>query len=715
MTSSLKSAAFAAMLLGASQVSGGTATAPALPVSPVGNSSHLRTPQVCALYHFGLKEHDPLWITRTGALAVDQQNNVYGAGPQGGEHGRGVIFKVSPDGELTHIHDFNFTDGADPEGGVTMGKDGDLYGTTYVGGKFATGSLFFLSTRGDDFGQIWDFRNGWLRPLKNKYDHWTPKEILDSKGSYPVSPPVQTRDGHWYGVTSYSNNQQFGVLYEIGFNALQVFDGQAANYAVSLSPGVTDNNAYGVTWHAGKQGPYGTVFRVSNGGFSVIHTFQNTDGAGPVNVIQGKDGRIYGTTVGGAAPDKMNGVIYSMTSDGGDYKILHKFDINGGLNPIGGVVWGSDNRLYGTTQYGGSQGRGVAYRIDPDGNNFTVLHNFHFYQTGRRPIGRMVEGPDHNFYGTTYEGGKFDGGVVFKLDAGLSDPPSTEGFQGRWCCSLGQGAGVTTKAIDPTQIQGHHYGGGDPVGFVYTTHIGLVDLGHARDNADMTKYLYDYLMMLGRGGKTYLPLPLVEGVLQVHKLPADQDAILDMAGAIAYLEAWAHELTTWGTLSQDFSSFSPEDLVSNVVGITVGKLAIRDCCEVKYDQAVDIQLLKMLNDLGAQPGAVTEQKLREIWGPAVSYSKAGKWFTSVGPVEVIWRRNFYPYPWLIPYSSVGAYKPGWLTTEYFKPYWDGTWFDYTIKNPVEGKTGITLKQMQPVTDALHGKWVKDNPGMDKWP
>ena len=58
-----------------------------------------------------------------------------------------------------------------------------------------------------------------------------------------------------------------------------------------------------------------------------------------------------------------------------------------------------------------------------------------------------------------------------------------------------------------------------------------------------------------------------EGTAVVERIPAVTTDRLAVATAIAYVEGWAHEMTTFGTASQDYSAFSPEDLVSNIVGI----------------------------------------------------------------------------------------------------------------------------------------------------
>ncbi len=81
---------------------------------------------------------------------------------------------------------------------------------------------------------------------------------------------------------------------------------------------------------------------------------------------------------------------------------------------------------------------------------------------------------------------------------------------------------------------------------------GLVDIGHLRDLADMTKYVYEMLI----SGKREFQLTEGRVMLTVPQSELNGDTILELAGAIAYVESWAHELSTWRTRTQDFSSFS---------------------------------------------------------------------------------------------------------------------------------------------------------------
>jgi hypothetical protein len=204
----------------------------------------------------------------------------------------------------------------------------------------------------------------------------------------------------------------------------------------------------------------------------------------------------------------------------------------------------------------------------------------------------------------------------------------------RACCALGQWLFGGSGALDPTTLGGHHYAPpGGPTGYVYTAKAGLVDLGHTRDLIDMTKFIYDALA----AGTSHFDL--FEGTATVHRIPAGVSSLADLAGAMAYVESWAHELTTW----DDYSSFSPEDLPSNVIGIEIAKRAINT--GGSFDATVDTILDSLVNgELGARPKADTAAVLTKI---------KGDWFdTKVGapPFELL-RRNFDGAPWPAGRSS----------------------------------------------------------------
>ena len=84
--------------------------------------------------------------------------------------------------------------------------------------------------------------------------------------------------------------------------------------------------------------------------------------------------------------------------------------------PFDGVIRDSTGNLYGTTTYGGSVGSGVVYEIDAAGNQ-TVLYNFTGGADGGEPFdrGSLALDAAGNLYGTTWQGGNDNAGLVFKL------------------------------------------------------------------------------------------------------------------------------------------------------------------------------------------------------------------------------------------------------------------------------------------------------------
>lgn len=82
-------------------------------------------------------------------VIVGSDGNFYGTTPVGGTNGGyGTIFKLTTNGVLTSIFQFSLTNGASPYAGLTLGSDGNLYGTTKYGGFYGKGIVFKTTTDG---------------------------------------------------------------------------------------------------------------------------------------------------------------------------------------------------------------------------------------------------------------------------------------------------------------------------------------------------------------------------------------------------------------------------------------------------------------------------------------------------------------------------------------------------------------------------------------
>jgi len=135
------------------------------------------------------------------------------------------------------------------------------------------------------------------------------------------------------------------------------------------------------------------------------------------SVIEGSDGRLYGATFNGGPED--GGLVFGMNKDGSGYAILHHFRVSAtnGLSPWGGVIQGSDGRLYGATRHGGATDAGTVFSINTNGTGFAIVRSFTTNANdGAYPLNSVIEGSDGRLYGRTISGGTTNGSAIFGLN-----------------------------------------------------------------------------------------------------------------------------------------------------------------------------------------------------------------------------------------------------------------------------------------------------------
>jgi len=226
-----------------------------------------------------------------------------------------------------------------------------------------------------------------------------------------------------------------------------------------------DGNFYGTTALGGDSGD-GTVFMITpTGAATVLHSFTGApaDGSGPTTsrLIQGADGNFYGTTGGGGANDF--GAVYKLTPEG-TVTILFSFAGGpaDGKYTLAGLVQGTDGNFYGTTFDGGANNRGVVFRLTPTGVE-TVLYSFGAAGSGDA-IGlatALIEGSDGNFYGTSLDGGASNQGTVFSITpAGVETVLHSFGKSGDGIQPLGRLTLGSDGALYGTTTDGGAHGHG---------------------------------------------------------------------------------------------------------------------------------------------------------------------------------------------------------------------------------------------------------------
>jgi uncharacterized repeat protein (TIGR03803 family) len=248
-------------------------------------------------------------------LSFDTAGILYGTTYQCGVHGVGTVFQMKPSKSAwTYkvIHTFPGPPSGDyPVSGLTQGKHGYYYGTTYYGGPtFNAGTVYRLfQARGIWVGQtIYNFSGG-------------------ASGSHPDSSLTMDAAGNFYGTTYDGGDLNLGTVFEL---------------------------------KAGKNDKYS---------YRVLYSLKgNPDGNTPFNgagVTLDAKGNLFGTTYYGGTNNA--GAAYELKLTSGHYKerVLWSFGTSGdGANPRAGVIL-VKGKLYGTTYGGGAHGAGTVFTITP--------------------------------------------------------------------------------------------------------------------------------------------------------------------------------------------------------------------------------------------------------------------------------------------------------------------------------------------------------------
>src|SRR5208283_1489337 len=248
-------------------------------------------------------------------------------------------------------------------------------------------------------------------------------------GVSSYGPLVQGIDGNLYGSGSVGSSEAvFRMTPEGTVSTLYTFEGLDGRYPTGLVL-ETNGNLYGTTERGGAASPTcsqsqgcGTVFGFTSAGVRfTLHSFNGVDGINPKGGLTlGPDGStLYGTTSGNTAKGAsgaLYGTVFKITPNG-SFTLLHTFDKSDGAYPVGPLVLGSNGNLYGTTTSYGTNLGGTLFEITPAGT-FTTLHNFNPITDGTGSMGGLVLADDGNFYGTTLQGGAHGDGTVFYISPG---------------------------------------------------------------------------------------------------------------------------------------------------------------------------------------------------------------------------------------------------------------------------------------------------------
>jgi len=298
------------------------------------------------------------------AYPIDVGGTLWGTtvyGGPGGTGGYGTVYAMNTSGQETFLYAFTGKpDGANPYSELVSDGKGNLYGTTQGGGTHGYGTVFKITTSGQE-SVLYSFAGAGA-----------------GDGAYPYSGLVFDKDGNLYGTTAEGGTHSGGAVFEV-------------------TPGGKERTLYSFACGSDGCNPYAHLAYDGNTAF-------------------------YGTTYTGGTNNY--GTVFKITRSGKEKVLYRFQGGNDGENPYGGVTFDSKGDLYGTTRYGGNQGfqnnGGIVFEVTKSGKE-TILHHFsgnaqNEDYDGINPVaGFCYDGQGHMF-GTTVEGGSSDnGGTVFEL------------------------------------------------------------------------------------------------------------------------------------------------------------------------------------------------------------------------------------------------------------------------------------------------------------
>ncbi|HWA35980.1 MAG TPA: choice-of-anchor tandem repeat GloVer-containing protein [Cyclobacteriaceae bacterium] len=361
------------------------------------------------LHDFGVTPSDG--ASSIGALTLAANGKIYGMTFQGGTNNNGTIFEYDiAASTYAKKYDFTSSSGSYPYGSLTSATNGMLYGFTTSGGAFGLGTIFEFNPGSATFTSKHDFNSA-------------------ISGETPNGDLVQATNGKLYGLTLSGGATGDGTLIEfdpangnvilkVSFNFL--LTGSGPNGSLTQA---NNGKLYGMTTHGGAN-QLGTLFEYdpASGVLTKKIDFSGaSNGSTPYgSLTNGSNGKLYGLTNQGGSTNK--GVLFEFDPTTGI--LVKKVDLTGqanGSSPFfGAMCQATDGKFYGMIGAGGANNTGLIFDYNPTTNAFTNKMNFGSASDGSSPPGGLTLAPNGKLYGVTEKGGATNDGVIYEIDPGTS-------------------------------------------------------------------------------------------------------------------------------------------------------------------------------------------------------------------------------------------------------------------------------------------------------
>ncbi len=337
-------------------------------------------------------------------ISVTAQTELWSMAPLGGTHGNGAIYKISSDGTTyTPVYNFLVTSsqGSTPMySAPVQASDGKLYGMTTEGGIYKQGVIYKYDISTTAYTILYHFTG-------------------EADGGLPFGSLMQASNGLLYGMTSSGGNgSNLGVIFS--FDPVtniytKIYNFNNTNGAKPKGGFIQASNGllYAMISDGGNSG-LGVIISFDLNTSAVTKLFNMTVASGHTpngNLFQGSNGKLYGLTQGGGTSNV--GVLFSYDINTNTHSVRYNFsNVSGGYIPYGSLVQSAAGLFYGTTSIGGTNADGVLYSWNDVSSTYTILRNFNSSSAtdGGKPHGSLVLASNGKLYGTTTIDGTVGGG-----------------------------------------------------------------------------------------------------------------------------------------------------------------------------------------------------------------------------------------------------------------------------------------------------------------
>ncbi len=276
-----------------------------------------------------------------GSLIADPAGNLYGVASIGGLRDNGTVFRISPAGAFSVLHTFptGANDGLGPQFSLLRNPTtGMIYGTTFSGGSNGYGAVFVLSNAG--------VGNDFVLHSFDLSDGAYPQGDISLDGAGNLYGTAGQGGSSNCGVVYKMTN--LGTGYTVLHNFTCAPDGYLPGSVVLDAQGnIYGGTSSGGDPQACPFFGCGIIFKISpSGQETILHTFHATDGINPNELMFAADGNLWGTTAGGGTYDQ--GTIFKITTDG-TFTSEYSFagGMQGGV-PYAGLIQDSGGNFYST-------------------------------------------------------------------------------------------------------------------------------------------------------------------------------------------------------------------------------------------------------------------------------------------------------------------------------------------------------------------------------